>query len=300
MSSKLFRCAPEHVRPVTAEEAKSILQRRNESSNSEIAQQFPTEVSGTLTRYVDLGIPAANPPIIPASPNQPVNEKNPSNASNEDQPDDEPEIPSSASTENDGPAEVPVVEDPKDIPVPVDDDDDLVCEGLYSIDAEVNALECVDQDLAWRGEVLVTDDDIQNWRTAENPEAMAFLVSAAKRQRSEVKLSELSPAEKAEFAAAKETEVSNWPKTGTIQRMFRNQIPQEQVLMCRWILTWKPIDENDSDPKNPQKSTKAKARLVVLGYLDPKITEIPRDSPTQNRHSTMLLLQLITSHSWDL
>ena len=39
---------------------------------------------------------------------------------------------------------------------------------------------------------------------------------------------------------------------------------------------------------------------MVLGYLDPKITEIPRDSTTLNRHSKMLLLQLITSCSWDL
>ena len=245
MSSKLFRCAPEHVRPVTAEEAKSILQRPNEPSISEIAQQLPTEVSGILTRYVDLGIPAATSPITPVLPHQSENENNPSNASNEDQPDVEPETPSSASTEKDGSAEMPVVEDPKDIPVPIDDDDDdddLVCEGLHSIDAEVNALEDVDQDLAWRAEVLITDDDIQDWRTAEDPGAMSFLVSAAKRQRSEVKLSELSPAEKAEIVAAKEAEVSNWLKTGTVQRMFRNQIPQEQVMRCRWILTWKPID----------------------------------------------------------
>ena len=94
--------------------------------------------------------------------------------------------------------------------------------------------------------------------------------------------------------------MSNWLKTGTVQKMFRHQIPQEQVLRCRWILTWKPIDEGDRDPKNPMKSTKAKARLVVLGYLDPKITEIPRDSPTLNRHSKMLLLQMIASMSWDL
>ena len=301
MSSKLYRCAPEHVRPVTAAEAKDILQRPNEPTISEIAQQLPSEVSGALTRYVDLSMPVEIPSNSPITNNQPTEDNNPNNSSNEDQPDNEPEIPSSNATEremanNEG---IPREEDPKDIPVP-DDDDDLICEGLHSIDAEVNVLEETTGDLAWRAEILVTDSDIQSWRDADFPEEMSFLVSAAKRQRSEVKLSELSPSEKAEFAAAKETEVSNWLKTGTVQKMFRHQIPQEQVLRCRWILTWKPIDEGDRDPKNPMKSTKAKARLVVLGYLDPKITEIPRDSPTLNRHSKMLLLQMIASRSWDL
>ena len=82
--------------------------------------------------------------------------------------------------------------------------------------------------------------------------------------------------------------------------MFRNQIAPEQILRCRWILTWKPVDEADRDPNKTNNARKAKARLVVLGYLDPQITEIPRDSPTLNRHSKMLLLQLIASKSWDL
>ncbi len=71
-------------------------------------------------------------------------------------------------------------------------------------------------------------------------------------------------------------------------------------MRCRWILTWKPIDPEESDKSNvgshPDK--KAKARLVVLGYLDPDIDKIPRDSPTLGRHSKMLILQTIASRSW--
>ena len=234
MSSKLYRCAPEHVRPVTAEEAKGILQRPSEPSISEIAQQLPSEVSGTVTRYVDLGMPV---PMQFPHPNTPVTEEpnfQNSNASQEEQPDNEPEIPSSSNSEQAGaPAEEPPVpDDPKDIPVPIETDDDLVCEGLHSIDAEINVLEHDQEDLAWKAEVLVTDADIQEWKLADLPEEMSFLVSAAKRQRSEIKLSMLTPSEKAEFDAAKESEVSNWLKTGTVQRMFRNQIPPEQVLKC--------------------------------------------------------------------
>ena len=302
MSSKLFRSAPEHVRPVTSEEAKGILVRLNEPSISEIAQQLPSEVSRAVTRDVDMGMP--NNLQIPSSqetitPPEETNHRPSSN--NEGQPDNEPEIPSSLSTEPENAIneESQIPEDPKDIPVPIGDDDDLICEGLCRVDACVNVLEEVSE-LAWRAEILVTDADIKEWKQSECPGGMVFLASAAKRQRSEVKLSELNADEKAEFAKAKENEVSNWLKTGTVQKIFRNQIPPEQVLRCRFILTWKPLEESDRDPSKPQKVSKAKARLVVLGYLDPQITEIPRDSPTLNRHSKMLLLQLIASMSWDL
>ena len=55
-ASKLFRCAPEHVRPVSAMEAKNIPITHNEPSVSIIAQQIPqmnTPFSGT-SRYVQL------------------------------------------------------------------------------------------------------------------------------------------------------------------------------------------------------------------------------------------------------
>ena len=38
-------------------------------------------------------------------------------------------------------------------------------------------------------------------------------------------------------------------------------------MRARWVLTWKSIG-------------KAKARLCMLGFQDPDLTEVPRDSPT--------------------
>ena len=67
--------------------------------------------------------------------------------------------------------------------------------------------------MTWRCEVLVSEADIQAWRDSPDPEEMSFLVSAAKRQRAEVKLTELTASERAEFKVAKEAEVSNWLKT---------------------------------------------------------------------------------------
>ena len=52
-----------------------------------------------------------------------------------------------------------------------------------------------------------------------------------------------------------------------------------------------PLDnvggENESNQsQKTQRTHKAKARLVVLGYLDPLIEDIPRDSPTLKQYIT--------------
>ena len=153
---------------------------------------------------------------------------------------------------------------------------------------------------AWRCEVLISQDDIDTWKDEEDPTDLIFVASAAKKQRSEVKLSTLSSQEQQEFQRAKESEVQNWLKTGTVSRICRNLIPEDQVLRCRWICTWKPLDPEEIKQNKGTKHHKAKARLVTLGYLDPQIEEIPRDSPTLGRHSKMLLLQLLASNHWTL
>ena len=99
------------------------------------------------------------------------------------------------------------------------------------------------------------------------PEQIAFLASAAKRQRAEIKERDLSPSEMKLFQGAKNKEIQSWLSTETVRRIARNQIPEEQILRSRWVLTWKPVDPTTQDP-NPQ--PKAKARLVILGYEDPQ------------------------------
>ena len=64
------------------------------------------------------------------------------------------------------------------------------------------------------------------------------------------------------------------------------QNPQEQIV-------------SRTDPEMPMdlrmETKKAKARLVVLGFLDPALDKVQRDSPTLGRQSRMLILQLIAS-----
>lgn len=314
LGCKLYRCAPEHVRPVTANEAREIPIHSNEPSISTIAQQLSQLQSQGITRAIDL------PDAIPIEPNlTPQTSTNPRiTTDSEDQPDDEPEAPSQQSPNSSQPNETPNAHNPDDLndspdpentnppvdpaittPIPESSDDDLVCDHLLCIDDDPCLFPSDDQN-AWRCEIPVFDKDIEAWKCEADPSEMAFLVSAAKRQRSEVKLSSLTAAEKLEFQKAKMAEVQNWIKTGTISRILRSQVPHDQILRCRWVLTWKPIDNPSTEDKKIGRTSKAKARLVILGYLDPKLEELPRDSPTLGRNSKMLLLQLIASKGWQL
>ena len=318
MASKLHRAAPEHVRPVSAMEAKDIVIFPNEPSVSTIAQQIPRThmPQSNHTPMPDMSLPDSTE--VTPSPHNLNNTNNPNLSSNhhsnnpddasEQQPDAEPgeasNNPSPTGSQHGTMPELDPVRDreqgkiAQNTPLPDDtEEDDLICEGLHCIDQEPESFE-LHTNQAWRCEVLLTESDIQDWRREENPFECSFLATAAKRQRSEVKLSTLDQGEKAEFQRAKEQEIQNWLKTGTISKILRHQVPQDQILRCRWILTWKSIDDEEKEKLKLTKNVKAKARLVILGYLDPKIDEVPRDSPTLGRHSKMLLLQLIASKGW--
>ena len=269
---------------------------------------------GTKELTQVMGIPQGNE-NIPAQVNLPENpqlhqspENPPANPNSEhqseSQPDNEPQAPSDLNSQHsndftmDG-AAGPVSEAAAEIPVPTGDtDDDLVCEGLICEDVESLIFHQTHENVGWKCEIIVNEEDIRQWQQESDLTEMTFLATAAKRKRSEVRLAELSNDERKEFVVAKQAEVQNWLKTGTVSKIARDKIPKEQILKCRWILTWKPLDQEDQ--KKTKSTHKAKARLVILGYLDPNIDQLPRDSPTLGRHSKMLMLQLIASMNWTL
>ena len=173
-----------------------------------------------------------------------------------------------------------------------DTDDELFTDGGYAFACEAS------QPMAWRTEITVGDSDIERWRREHDPRDMAFMATASKKQHSEVRLTELTKEEQELFAQAKASEINNWLSNKAVEKVLRWQIPADQILRCRWILTWKAIDP--SEITNPSKTHKPKARLVVLGYLDPDLENIPRDSPTLGRNGRMLILQLIAAQGWVL
>ena len=61
MASKLYRCAPEHVRPVTASEAQDILVTPDDPSTSEIARHLGQIQGQGITQAIDLNPDVPNP-----------------------------------------------------------------------------------------------------------------------------------------------------------------------------------------------------------------------------------------------
>ncbi len=286
-NGKLFRHAPEHIRPVTAMESRDI-------PSQEVFQPIPPleEMGNDSNRPLSTSPPAeAIPNSENPSGNSPENPEHASQPPSEGEPSSEP-IPGGNSSGN---SEVGVGQpsvEAADVPIPEDVHDELI--GWHCCDED--NLENISFQKGWVGEIDIQEQDIEKWKTEDQPAEMAFLVSAAKRQKSEVRLRDLDPKEVELFKKAKQGEINNWLSTGTVKRIFRNQIPEVQILRCRWLLTWKPIEQ----PSPGESDKKAKARLIVLGYLDPQLEEIPRDSPTMSKTSRMLILQMISSEGWDL
>ena len=89
------------------------------------------------------------------------------------------------------------------------------------------------------------------------------------------------------FIKAKELELQSWLDHRVFDLVKKKFVDQERVQRARWVLTWKSIG-------------KAKARLCVLGFQDPDLTEVPSDSPTLSVASEALIMQWVASHTYRL
>ena len=58
-------------------------------------------------------------------------------------------------------------------------------------------------------------------------------------------------------------------------------------MKMRWVLTLKGIDDNPG-------KVKRKARMVLLGFSDPDMLELPTSAPIMSRRSRQLVLGLTT------
>ena len=308
-SGRLYRCSPEQVRPVSAYEARDI---PKEESNLDVKPSIGEQLSelqrqNNQEQYQDLagnssdGIDVSGPPPINHSGNDPTNIQptNPESSSPVDvehdsvvEPDNEPGASSEISEP--GPS-------PENVPIPESEDENLHCTALICHDNDDPSPMELGENQVWQAEILVCQEDIDHWRQCDESTAASFLATTAKRQRVEVKVKDLQPEEKIEMDKAKQSEITNWLSTGTVEKMLRSQVPPSQVMRCRWILTWKPIDEETRlMSENPSKDRKAKARIVVLGFMDPSLDQLQRDSPTMSRLSRMLVLQMVASRRWNL
>ena len=288
MGNRLFRASPEQVRSLSAmEEAKLSSEEKPNLDDSQILKG--------MNQYIDLSheIPNAEESNRRFARNEnTVEDENPRQISG-DQPDVEPDVSQQLSERSEAqevgtPQEV----QPADIPVPDLEDDELWCEAF-----------ALQENFGWHFELEVGESDLQQLMKDDIEENIALLVSNAKKQRAEVKMKALTVEDQKLFEEAKLKEVNSWLDTGAVCRILRNRIPADQILRCRWILTWKD-GETNSHLTNigaaSNSSRKAKARIVVLGFEDPMLHEIGRDSPTLTKLGRSLLLQCAASQQWQI
>lgn len=107
----------------------------------------------------------------------------------------------------------------------------------------------------------------------------SFLVNQVKKNHVEVLERYLTEEEKKLFVAAKDVKVKNFILAKVFECLPDHMMPDpSQVIRMRGVLTWKV---------NPETSAKkAKARVVVLGYLDPDYGRRPSASPSPALHDS--------------
>ncbi len=161
-------------------------------------------------------------------------------------------------------------------------------------------LECLEEQ-CYCLEIDLNENDLHKWANEAKPEAMIHVASVSKRARAEVHVKNLSLEERILFEKAKDAELNCWIQTNALRPVLRRTLNPEQILKSRWVLTWKNVEDSSAQPNSStQNSRKAKARLVVLGFQDPKLTEVARDAPTLTREGRNSILQTIASMKWRL
>ena len=115
----------------------------------------------------------------------------------------------------------------------------------------------------------------------------ACAVKFARRKRVEVSERKLTESDRKLFRKAKELELQSWLDHRVFDLVKKKFVDPERVMRARWVLTWKSTG-------------KAKARLCVLGFQDPDLTEVHRDSPTLSAASEALIMQWVAPHKYRL
>jgi hypothetical protein len=122
-------------------------------------------------------------------------------------------------------------------------------------------------------------------------DASAYVTNFLRRRRVEVSTKHLTKEELQELSAAKGSEIKSWLKEEVVRLLPEGMAREQDAMKLRWVVTWKT---DDSDPRGK----KLKARLVVLGFQDPRLGEREVNSPTMTRRSRGLFIQNAVNRRW--
>ena len=82
-------------------------------------------------------------------------------------------------------------------------------------------------------------------------------------------------------------ELQSWRDHRVFDLVKKKFVDKDRVMRARFVLTWKSTG-------------KAKASLCVLGFQDPDLIEVHRDSPTLSAASEAFIMQWVASHKYRL
>ena len=110
-----------------------------------------------------------------------------------------------------------------------------------------------------------------------NPDPETASNVMVKRRRAEVRVSTLSAEQKRELAKSKDKERNTFVKYSVVEAASRQGISPSALMKISWVVTFK--DDGS-----------LKVRLVVQGFTDQRLCNIPTSSPTASRRSLQISL----------
>ncbi|CAE7262600.1 RE1 [Symbiodinium natans] len=294
---QLIRAAPEQLRSASLREWQGVLGKTSaESSQGAVGQG--------VRRVVDLAVLGGTPSRaevesqgeVPQDVPEPLGPIAPEGVAGIEAGGTVPEVPEENAEGEQPEMEVSPVPsvgletdmvDASNIPVPEDDEDDLLFGDSECFFAHPT------QSQAWEISLHETEVPFENLPTPQQALHFVMLATEARKKRVEVRLRDLNEGERQQFVEAKGKEIRAWLDHRTVRKVAAGTLDDSQLMRCRWLLTWKG-PEKDGGPK------RAKARLVVLGFEDPDIADIPNDAPTLGKDARQLILQKVASNRWKL
>ncbi|CAL1166937.1 unnamed protein product [Cladocopium goreaui] len=273
---RLVRASPEQIRPASLREFINLPR----GEDNQVKNEEPKGRS-----FVDLsGDPEDFPPREGELEENEYSPGTPRDSTGDTSQPEQEDFRNDAPTEDGNPNDTePVL--PHEVPVPdweTDKEDSLFGDDVTISSPERGVWEINFTNEEWEPEVAET------FCAHPGIFEQVWLTTGEKRKRVEVNYRLQSEGDQALFDAAKKKEIKAWIDHGTVQRATKGTLRPEQVMRCRWILTWKP-------PAPGTTERRAKARLVVLGFEDPDLQQIPNDAPTLSKDGRQLLLQQVAS-----
>ena len=116
------------------------------------------------------------------------------------------------------------------------------------------------------------------------PNSSRNLIASTIRKRAEVTLRQLDQKGRKEFEVAKSAEIQSWLRYEAVTAALRSQYHHCDIMKMRWVLRYK-------------ESGKPKARLVIIGYHDPRVgSDVRTEALAASRRGRSLFF-MATAHN---